>query len=288
MPYSHDANKTYFSALTETGLVNWDRRKTTSSGAYDVVYPDIRWKSLRNILGWSVLQHHSVVHTTVTIDPPKIEAPDSPHLAFRVDLKQASFVAFSPRDSHVSDTLHWLEGDIYAQSPIVRLIPLPSHIPRNRRLVIDIFIVVDYEIRLFGDPVYTAGQAGPVSRVKFSLDIVEMPEISAGPRQIVPDFVDGIALGEAIGLELQNGGKPQLLSKISCNQPVGMQFFVLYMTVSSTTYLRPSNLDLIMTRSRSFLSNEDLFRFLYCKHLPCPHPFRSCMWHLNFHQASLK
>lgn len=62
--------------------------------------------------------------------------------------------------------------------------------------------------RLFGDPVVQGKGDVPVSQVQLSIEIVEEETrqrgIEAHGPEIVPDFVDGWALGDVIGLFISN------------------------------------------------------------------------------------
>ena len=217
VPYVHYGQDSFPSSLVDGGNVKWSSKRVSSSGEYDISYPGVRWAALRSILGWSALQHHSVLHTTMTIFPPRL--PHSSELpALSVTLKQGSFVTFVPRIEDLNDEIQWFEGDIYAQSSSPRVLPLHSATSTSDPTIFDVFISVDYEIRLFGDPMYSEHRAGPVSHTRVFIDLISPPVLVVGAPQLVPDFMDGWALGDVLGVEVQNSSSWQTLQHVDCDQ----------------------------------------------------------------------
>ncbi|KAF9519352.1 hypothetical protein BS47DRAFT_1358216 [Hydnum rufescens UP504] len=148
--------------------------------------------------------------------PPKgSEVP-----ALSVALKQASFVALVPRlESFNHNEIQWFEGDIYEQSPSPRIIPIHLPLLVSDPIIFDVFISLDYEIRLFGDPVYSDHRPEPVSRTRISIDAISpLRLVVGGPLQLIPDFMDGWALGDVLGVEVQNSSSWQTLQHVRCDQ----------------------------------------------------------------------
>lgn len=211
------------SSLVDGGYVSWAHDTSSNSGEYSVSYPDIRWKQLRSIFGWSALQHHSVLHIVLTITAPSDIHPKSPVPTLHLSLQQASYIALVPRlDGHSPQghQIHWLEGDIYAQSLDQSiLVPLPSAFFKGgRHITYDIFISVDYEIRLFGDPIFHGGSDVPVSQVRLIAELVTHDDGPIVTSTMVPDFLEGWALGDVIGISVQNGDAWSLLESIEFDQ----------------------------------------------------------------------
>jgi hypothetical protein len=138
-------------------------------------------------------------------------------------LKQASFVCFISRGeaSNKPDNM-WIESDIYAQSPHSRVVSLPISGIVDDKLVFDVFLSVDYEIRLFGDPRFTEAEETPVSRVYLSIDIYNSSVVHIEGPSIVPDFVEGWALGDALGIYIQNNREWNSLASVTCDSTVRM------------------------------------------------------------------
>ena len=204
---------TYASSLADGGSVRWAINQTDAPGVYNIVYPDIRWGSIRGTLGWAALQHHSLIHTTLSVELPTSSSLSYPALSIR--LNQASYVALIERDEALTESkVQWFEGDIYAQSSITRFLPLPVSYRKKRTIMYDVFISADYEIRLFGDPEYSRGRAEPSTEARLVIDIVDAPQVAIGDRRIFPDFVDGWAMGDGWGLEIQNGPEWQTLMSV--------------------------------------------------------------------------
>ncbi len=124
--------------------MSWTTAIQSSDGKLQVSFPHIRWDSLRSTEGWAALQHHAVLHTTVTVYPPKTPYNRRPpHL--RVNLLQGSyFTIVSTESSHVPQ---WYAGNIYAmERAIPKSISLPSDPSLTAPTKYDLFISGDYEV----------------------------------------------------------------------------------------------------------------------------------------------
>lgn len=108
--------------------------------------------------------------------------------------------AVLPRNT--SSDVQWHFGNIYALPENPQVIPLPTNISTFEDTSLDFFISADYEIRLFGDPVVMHGAEDPVTAVDVKVDVVLDEGVVVGDDHVVPDFVDGWALGDALGIEL--------------------------------------------------------------------------------------
>ncbi|KAG8888706.1 hypothetical protein FRB98_006963 [Tulasnella sp. 332] len=151
---------------------------------------------------------------TLTLNPPDAQEFAEgrqqilPH-SLAVTVKLGSFFAIMPRSEDIgpeSDGVIWYPGDIYALGGSPHLIPLPSNLSVSSPIIYDIFISVDYEIRLFGDPhAYPAKSDVPVSFVDVSVSL-EQSEVTlvVDENHVVPDLVGGWMLGNALGVELKS------------------------------------------------------------------------------------
>lgn len=108
--------------------------------------------------------------------------------------------AILPRNS--SAEVEWHFGNIYALPESPQVIPLPANISTFDQTTLDFFISADYEIRLFGDPVVMHGAEDPITAVDVKVDLVHEEAVVLGNEHVVPDFVDGWAFGDALGIEL--------------------------------------------------------------------------------------
>lgn len=215
-------SQTYPSPLADGGSVSWSQSTRPSTpGVYEVSYPDIRWKELRGVFGWASLQHHSVLHTTLTITH-SAEHGGLQHISsipvLSITLQQASYITLVPRISQLESQdihgqaetlgLRWHEGDIYAQSPSQPiLLPLCHDLLRKPRiLTYDVYLSVDYEIRLFGDPLVRHDSDVPISWVIFKPELKWLDDVASVEISMMPDFMEGWALGDVIGVSVKNGG----------------------------------------------------------------------------------
>ncbi|KAF8328235.1 uncharacterized protein EI90DRAFT_3065948 [Cantharellus anzutake] len=206
------------SSLVDGGFASWLNCEA-SSGEFKVVHSGVRWQELRNILGWSSLQNHSVVHTSFTVMQPLpfTVNPDQP-VALEVTLKQGSYIAILERNRETqTEDMSWYEGDIYAQSSSPLRLPLRALTQYEGPVTFDVFISADYEIRLFGDPLCNESRSEPVSRVNLSLNIISPTTPLFDAQFTVPDILGGLFLGDVIGLRIQNTSHWRTLNAITCD-----------------------------------------------------------------------
>ncbi|KAF7311632.1 hypothetical protein MKEN_01066400 [Mycena kentingensis (nom. inval.)] len=196
-----DFEKSYPSAYADNGTVTWSKAEATEQGDLRVSFPNVRWDNIRATEGWAALQHHAVLHTTLTVIPPDNANGHIPRLL--VELMQGSYIAIM--DEECSKTPQWHAGNIYAleRSPL-RAIDLPT-VPRtNGPTSYRVFVAGDYEIRLFGDAI---GRP-PAQEIKLSMSI-ESPSFDAAlvPSQdVLCDFLQGLPFGNALGVALRSLG----------------------------------------------------------------------------------
>ena len=107
------------------------------------------WSRIRQTEGWAGLQHHCVLHTTLTIIPPTNLNHDGSTLSPRlhVNLVQGSFFTILPRPS--GDRIpRWYSGNIYSmERSLSRIIDLPSAPSFASPTTYDVFVSGDYEAR---------------------------------------------------------------------------------------------------------------------------------------------
>ncbi len=191
-------------------------------GIFEVFHPSVRWQNLRDTLGWSALQNHSVIYSSFTVTPLQSCSPSDEHLPMlQIVLKQGSYIAILERDSNsATDEIAWYEGDIYAQSNSPLRLPLTARIQRNQPITFDIFISADYEIRLFGDPRWNEGRSEPVTRILMDVSVISPATPLFDADFTIPDIVDGWFLGDAIGLSIQNTSHWQTFDSVNCDLDV--------------------------------------------------------------------
>ncbi|KAG8710352.1 hypothetical protein FRC08_017273 [Ceratobasidium sp. 394] len=273
-----DFTKSYPSHLADGGFVRWnnfsllDHYPPSSTSqldpgvrdfvSYSVSFPDVRWESIRATEGWAGLQHHVLLHTTMRIDPSSLtgDLGGATPTYLLLSAIQCSHVAVL--DMSLSPTVpRWHTGNIYAypDAPAIR-IPLifngsvtdhgriPSsdgslegiHIPRDEPKELDLLIGLDYEIRLFGDPLVPTNSTLPTILADLQVALEFSGDSSAYslhddtelafqgnylPAQlspnggepdssracaviadptthIIPHFVNGWAYGDVIGIEI--------------------------------------------------------------------------------------
>ncbi|KAI9466043.1 hypothetical protein BJY52DRAFT_1112744 [Lactarius psammicola] len=204
-----DLDVSYPSSLADGGCVHWSKTLSDRDSNLIVSFPHIRWAPLRATEGWAALQHHVVLRTTLTILPPKSDSdsqtpPTVPSLLLQI--KRGSFFALIPTDveNHVFIP-EWYSGNIYeadyAPSHLVRFPTVPSPVSPT---VYHLYISGDYEIRLFGDPRDTGSEVPALSiSVNVCLDSPTVAMRREASRDVVPDFVDGFAFGDALGIGLR-------------------------------------------------------------------------------------
>ncbi|KAG8951078.1 hypothetical protein FRC00_007434, partial [Tulasnella sp. 408] len=108
--------------------------------------------------------------------------------------------AVVPRNA--SADVQWHFGNIYGLPENSQVIPLPANMSTVHGTSLDLFISADYEIRLFGDPVVMHGGEAPITAVDVKVEVVVEEGVVLGNDHFVPDFVDGWAFGDALGIEL--------------------------------------------------------------------------------------
>lgn len=214
--FVRDDNATWPSAYADGASVRWSSATQDAQGHLSVSFPDIRWSDLRATEGWAALQHHSVLHTTLTITPPAHPRRDTRPQSLLVNAVQTSFFALLPRGVHTA-TPEWHAGNIYAfpHAP-QQVLPLPQ-LDIHEETTFDVFLSGDYEIRLFGDP-QVQERAVPSIEIDFTVAFDE----SAGASfvretqlDVVPDFVDGYALGDALSLGVRNANPQNAIEVVS-------------------------------------------------------------------------
>ncbi|KAI0371785.1 hypothetical protein BV20DRAFT_1066969 [Pilatotrama ljubarskyi] len=204
-------NATYPSAYADGGLVGWTKARSEADGTLAVSFPNVRWESLRATEGWAALQHHSVLRSTLTVYPPaQAEKLSAYPPRLLVDLVQGSFFTVLPANAEVlSDVTvvpEWHAGNIYAMSRSPKnSVVLPEPPSRTSPTTYNIFISGDYEIRLFGDP-RSNDRDVPKLSISLSVDIEEPVCTVArdASHDVFPDFVDGWAFGNALGVGLRS------------------------------------------------------------------------------------
>lgn len=185
------------------------------------------WPSLRATEGWAALQHHAVLRTTLTVHPPRcnLQPPLTvPNLL--VKLKGGSFFTLVPADVDWKQrhdfVPEWYSGNIYqvdcAPPHLVNLPTVPSavsptvyylylsgdyEVPSPRSLLGNTLLNRVVQIRLFGDP-KVLGSETPTLEIsvdgRFESSNVLSHETS---YDIAPDFVEGFAFGDALGVGLR-------------------------------------------------------------------------------------
>lgn len=203
----------------------------------------LRWSNLRATEGWAALQFHSVLRSTLIIHPPTgSSAPHAPP-KLRIKLTRGSFFAVVPSNGNISglDSPRWYTGNVYdleeAPTQIVELPNLPS-----AEFITDytVYISGDYEVRnlsmhievglsdlfaqigLFGDPRKYSGDDIPVLTVNMVVEADSTPRrIERDSNQdVVCDFVDGFAFGDAIGFGLRSADGWWTVKSATLSSPI--------------------------------------------------------------------
>ncbi|PCH38714.1 hypothetical protein WOLCODRAFT_97559 [Wolfiporia cocos MD-104 SS10] len=210
-PLDHTAQ--WPSSYADNGTVGWTTARARDDGTLDVSFPEIRWSSLRATEGWAALQSHSVLHTTITIYPPPSQDGQSanpPKLL--VDLLQGSFFTVLPPKNHESTegvVPTWYAGNIYAMDRAPpQVVPLPRDPSATEPTAYDLFVSGDYEIRLFGDPLFNSRRDGiPVLSLTLSASLLTSSKaevILLPSHDVTCDFADGWAFGDALGVGVRS------------------------------------------------------------------------------------
>ncbi|KAL6309159.1 hypothetical protein BKA93DRAFT_821973 [Sparassis latifolia] len=208
-----DLDARFPSSYADGGDVGWSAANYSETGTLEVSFPDIRWTSLRATEGWAALQHHTVLHASITVYPPSAHVSSSatPHLLVEV-LRGSFFTVLPSRLNESSDPVVpvWYAGNVYALGsapPQAVALPVPPSITSPTSY--DLLISGDYEIRLFGDPGYDGSTSRvPVLSVTVFVDIEAETPVSQFIREpshdVACDFVNGWAFGEALGVGVRS------------------------------------------------------------------------------------
>ncbi|KAJ6488662.1 hypothetical protein C8R47DRAFT_490907 [Mycena vitilis] len=197
-----DLTRTWPSSYADNGLVGWSTTQATPDGDLKVSFPNIRWSDLRATEGWAALQHHAVLRTTLTLYPTGSGELPTPRLL--VQLVQGSYIAIVPASgSDTSSPPEWHAGNIYdMQRTLPRAIELPTPPSATSPTTYHVFVSGDYEIRVFGD------QAVPAQSIKLTINVESTANVAKleSTQDVLPDFVDGYAFGNAIGVGVRSLG----------------------------------------------------------------------------------
>lgn len=207
--------KQYYSSLVENGMVGWSNA-TLQDGNLAVAYPTIDWKALRRTEGWAGLQHHTLAHSKLVLTPIEQGESCTPPM-LQAELRQVSFFAISPEIT-ANHTLKWHAGNIYdlARAPM-GVMPFPTAPKCNETTVYHIFASLDYEIRLFGDPLDVEKSEAPIHRSSLKFSTIDPSDgIRREPKlDLIPDLVDGWLFSEGfIGLGFMCGNQSWELASI--------------------------------------------------------------------------
>ncbi|KAI0005870.1 hypothetical protein BJV74DRAFT_761059, partial [Russula compacta] len=207
-----DLNASYPSSLADGGSVCWSKASIGPDRNLAVSFPHIRWAFLRATEGWAALQHHTILRTTLTVLPPRSGSDSklSPAaLKFLLELKRGSFFTVVPADVEWEQRRDfvpkWYSGNIYdVHSGPPHLVKLPTIPSAGSPTVYHLYVSGDYEIRLFGDPEEAGSQAPTLSisvRAYFESPSINFRRETSS--DIAPDFVEGFAFGDALGVGLR-------------------------------------------------------------------------------------
>ena len=113
------------------------------------------WSRIRQIEGWAGLQHHSVLHTVLTVFPPTNSDGSSGPPRLHINLIQGSFFTVLSRSDN-NRVPKWYSGNIYSmERSLPRIIGLPSTPSLASPTSYDIFISGDYEASPLRASVFT-------------------------------------------------------------------------------------------------------------------------------------
>jgi hypothetical protein len=196
--------------MADGGSVGWSKASLGPDDNLAVSFPHIRWASLRATEGWAALQHHAVLRTTLTVLPPR-SGPQLPSAVpnFLVELRGGSFFTLVPADIEWKQRRdfvpEWYSGNIYqvdcAPPHLVSLPTVPSAVSPT---VYHLYVSGDYEIRLFGDPKEGGSEAPTlVISVNARFESPSIPIRRETSYDVAPDFVEGFAFGDALGVGLR-------------------------------------------------------------------------------------
>lgn len=206
-----DLDASYPSSLADDGFVRWSKALLGRDGNLAVSFRHIRWASLRATEGWAALQHHAVLRATLTIHPPCSDSQPSPAVPnFLVELKGGSFFTLVPADVEWKQrhdfVPEWYSGNIYnvdcAPPHLVNLPTVPSAVSPT---VYHLYVSGDYEIRLFGDP-KSGDSETPTLIISVNARVESSNVLNHETSyDIAPNFVEGFAFGDALGVGLRLG-----------------------------------------------------------------------------------
>ncbi|KAF8078159.1 hypothetical protein FPV67DRAFT_1603782 [Lyophyllum atratum] len=163
-----DLTQAWPSSYADRGKVSWSTTESDANGTLKVSFPDIRWQSLRATEGWAALQHHAVLRGTLTVHPPSSGHKPFPRLL--VNLIQGSFFTILPagQAERRFTVPEWHAGNIYdMERALARAVQLPFPPCSKEPTVYHIFVSGDYE-------------------------------------DVICDFIDGVAFGDAVGIALRS------------------------------------------------------------------------------------
>lgn len=158
-----DYSEMWPSSYADNGSVLWTTLDS-KDGKLEISFPHIRsvamgflrvnkhihvcrWKSLRATEGWAALQHHAILHSTLTVFPPSSAplASPIPPPSILVQLKQASYFTVLPKKTKPQPK--WYAGNIYAMERAPpRIVSLPSEPSLTEATEYDLFVSGDYEV----------------------------------------------------------------------------------------------------------------------------------------------
>ncbi|TBU28927.1 hypothetical protein BD311DRAFT_757466 [Dichomitus squalens] len=203
-----DLNATWPSSYADGGSVGWTKAQSLDD-VIEVSYPSVRWAALRATEGWAALQHHSVLRSVITVYPPSNPSNQETSIPrLLVDLDQGSFFTLLPSDNKDDKFVpEWHAGNIYAlgRAP-PNAVSLPYPPSTDSPTTYEIVVSGDYEIRLFGDPRFDLGSEVPKTSIILTVDIQDMVPavVRVDSHDVVSDFVDGWAFGNAVGVGLRS------------------------------------------------------------------------------------
>ncbi|KAI0273854.1 hypothetical protein BC834DRAFT_815835 [Gloeopeniophorella convolvens] len=205
-----DLEASHPSSLADGGLVHWSKASMDHTGRLSVSFPHIRWASLRATEGWAGLQHHAILRTTLTVFPPQHDSQEMhPFPNLLIELKQGSFFALTPADgrgeSDPDAIPEWYSGNIYemdhAPAQLVKFPTVPSTVSPT---VYRLYISGDYEIRLFGDPRHVGSETPTLGlAVQAYFESPKVGVVRQVANDVIPEFVEGFAFGDALGIGLR-------------------------------------------------------------------------------------
>ncbi|KAK0197474.1 hypothetical protein F5146DRAFT_48465 [Armillaria mellea] len=217
-----DFAETWPSSYADGGRVTWSSVTLEDVGHFEISFPDIRWESLRATEGWAALQHHAVLRSTLTVHPPINPSKSTPVPHLLVQLLQGSYFTILPKKGRREP--RWYSGNIYAmERSLPQEVPLPTLPSNDSATQYDIFISGDYEIRLFGDP-HTQDREIPVQSISLSVKFDDAfgSIVREATQDVMCDFVDNFAFGDAIGVGLRSVDGWWTVTNVSASASSGL------------------------------------------------------------------